>query len=499
MSYLNEKSSAIIERCIDGLQDEKITGSIIRDHVKSPFITYCNKFVSDEEKDPENRYLSLLAEKGNSHEEEIVASVFPRAYSNQFEDPVEAFGFAIAGMMKGANSFANFPMYYGTLKFEGFIDVLRRNDAHASIFGNHHYEIIEIKLAKHIKKPHILQAAFYNRLIGHIQQYIPPKFFLINGEGQETSYDYNTYSPQLDQVLDEIRTIWEQQHIPRPVYGLDLFPWTRFSDKEALKTHDLTIIPDIGEKIRDGLIKNGFDSIEKINGSDISELTQVKGIGQKKASSIRHWAKALNQEETICIKPIDLPFHPPEIYIDLEGLDPTLTPEKLQPIDFLYGALVVDEKDAIYHSFVIYNPYDAEECKKVLLDFLKFLESIPEVSIYHWGSYERSQIRKHAENYGLETYANKILSRLVDLRSVMKECLIVPLPSRSLKSLAQYVGFQWRMQDMSGRDAIVQYLEYLNNEQRDKNDLNGILSYNMDDVMALWHLKRWMIENTANI
>lgn len=47
----------------------------------------------------------------------------------------------------------------------------------------------------------------------------------------------------------------------------------------------------VGEKVLDSLIDGGFDSIEKISSASVEQLTQIKGIGEKKAEKIIEAAK----------------------------------------------------------------------------------------------------------------------------------------------------------------------------------------------------------------
>jgi NAD-dependent DNA ligase len=47
----------------------------------------------------------------------------------------------------------------------------------------------------------------------------------------------------------------------------------------------------VGEKVLDVLIDGGFDSLEKIKDATVERLTQIKGIGPKKAEKIIEAAK----------------------------------------------------------------------------------------------------------------------------------------------------------------------------------------------------------------
>lgn len=56
--------------------------------------------------------------------------------------------------------------------------------------------------------------------------------------------------------------------------------------EEAKKTRAEMHLEGVGEKILDALIDGGFDSLEEIAKANVEKLTQVKGIGEKKAQKI---------------------------------------------------------------------------------------------------------------------------------------------------------------------------------------------------------------------
>ena len=59
----------------------------------------------------------------------------------------------------------------------GYADVLEKRNGE-SVWGNHHYVVREIKVARNVKEPHLLQTAFYTLMLGRIQQYVRNIFSL---------------------------------------------------------------------------------------------------------------------------------------------------------------------------------------------------------------------------------------------------------------------------------------------------------------------------------
>ena len=55
----------------------------------------------------------------------------------------------------------------------------------------------------------------------------------------------------------------------------------------------LADLPGVGAKVKEALIENGLDTLEKIAASDVETLTQIKGLGETKAQKIINEAKRL--------------------------------------------------------------------------------------------------------------------------------------------------------------------------------------------------------------
>ena len=283
---------------------QKFTGSVIKKHVLSPFITYCDAHISSEFKDLEPPFVRLLASLGQNHEKKIVQERFSNAIKCPYLEGKEAFLLALKLMAKKVQVLSGFPFYFVRDQFMGYLDLIRLNEAHASIFGEYYYEVIEIKAAKRINLEHILQAAYYNLLIGKVQQYIPPTFYLINGEGEEKEYNYVSYESQLEEVLNEVQQIWRGHFIPPAIYSDSLrdYPWQSYENRLALDKQDVSLIPGVSTSLRQRLNETGYTSISQMACSNETDLQRIKGI-KSKAKKLLARAQALTMNKIILIDP----------------------------------------------------------------------------------------------------------------------------------------------------------------------------------------------------
>ena len=491
----------IINSSLKGNMDGKITGLDIYYHVKSPFTTYCNAFIDEKEKDLTDLYLELLTEKGVEHEKQVISKKYPKTMLMEFEEQVQGFKEAISYMFKGLDSISNVPLLFLPEGFVGRGDLLVKNTSNNSVFGNFFYEIYEIKIAKNIKPHHILQAAYYNKILGKIQQFTPESIYLINKEKQEFSYPYSEYEYKLVDILKEIKLIRKNKMKPPPTYNNVGYPWTSYSNKQAQKISDITCLVDLGPSLQKKLYNIGIDTIEKVDKTDIIALTNVKGIGQRRATQFKNYATAIINNERKKQMDSNITASKIELFIDFEGVDPTLAPEELGSFDFLFGVIIRDKEKNTkkYYPFFITNPEDENETRSVFLEFIELLKIYDQYPIYHWHSYEKTRIKLYFDRLNLPSKDLDIISKLIDLYKVVRKSWVFPVMSLSLKEVAPYLGFSWSQKQFDGRVAIGTYLNFQKYAYRRDELKKQILDYNEDDIKALIHILDWLIENNSNI
>ena len=68
----------------------------------------------------------------------------------------------------------------------------------------------------------------------------------------------------------------------------------------------------------------------------------------------------------------------------------------------------------------------------------------------------------------------------------------MPIESYSLKSVANWLGFIWKIPQASGDQSVCWYDQWL--KTGDYTCLENILIYNQDDCRATYYLKEWLIK-----
>jgi predicted RecB family nuclease len=81
---------------------------------------------------------------------------------------------------------------------------------------------------------------------------------------------------------------------------------------------------------------------------------------------------------------------------------------------------------------------------------------------------------------------------------VVRDSVIFPADGRGLKSLARWIGFEWREEDPGGAQSMAWWAEYLDDPSKNGYLRDRLLAYNEDDVRATFVLRDWLEAATQN-
>jgi len=483
----------LFSKCMQGSITDALTATTVASYITSPFAIYCNKFVSKNEKDEITEYLKLLSQRGNEHESQTVHGRYPNMTAIKYSNPEEGFKLTLDSMISGTNALHGMPIYYLSEGIYGKADIIERSNTNSSVFGDYHYTIKEVKLAKNIQETHLIQGAFYNYLLGKIQNFTPKTFAMINGEGEESIHEYSEYESVLFDSIEGTRKILQGESIS-PTYGSCDYPWTSYCNKKAVETNDISLVAGISLKTKNNLVHK-FKTIEELSKASILDLTAIKGIGDKTAIKYVNIAKAIHSKTHIIINKdkIEFPQRKVEIFLDLEGIDPTMAEDGIPQIDYLIGIVVREKSEEKYISFTAKNTHLEKE---MLLEFLDFLKKQEDYVIYHYHHYEKTHMTKMMEKYEIDNATqNLLLNNLIDIHKVATDSVVFPTYGNGLKQIAPYLGFTWRHKDVSATESISMYLEYVQDPEGKEKEFQKVIDYNKDDCIATRVIK----DGLANI
>lgn len=482
----------LLRTCLADGPYPRVRASLVALHAESPYAVWCEAFGPPEAREPASRYWLLLADKGKEHEARILGSRHPGLAPLSFETAEAGFRLALEQMAGGVPALAGPPLLYLPEGLTGRPDLLERIEGVPSRFGPYAYRVVEIKSARHLQEAHLVQAAFYNLLLGRVQGVEAPSVILVNRDGRAFEYPWEQLRPALQEALEGTRAILTGRVEPEPIHGGSPWPWTAYADGQAEARRDISLLPGVGGATRETLRGAGIKVLGDVAGAAESFLAALPRIGAGRARKLKAAATALLTGQPVRIRDgrVPLPPAPVEIFVDLEGAGPLDPSGDLLPFDYLIGTVSRKGGDARYRPFLAARPAEAG---RMTADFVAFCESLPGAPLYHWHNYERTRLKHLFDQHGIPPVrAGAVLARLADLHRLATRTVAFPVPGTGLKAVAKALGFSWRLADVDALESVVLFLEYAADPAGHADALARILTYNEDDCRATAFVKDWL-------
>lgn len=495
--------------------NQYLTASTLYDYIQCPHKVWRDRFGPQEEKSQEsNPFVELLWEKGVSHEKDVVRALQLVDLSStnkqdQFDKTLEA--------MKNRTPL----IYHGYLQYENYAgepDLLR-------LESDGTYIPIDIKSGRgfegtteesdengKLKKHYALQLAHYCELLSKLGFGNNHIGIILDSKNDEVIYDLDqpqgvknqmTWWQHYEQVRFDVSRLMTNQVKNKPAYSslCKLCPWYQSCKKWCTETNDPTMIAYLGRSARDTLaedleLNNATElctiDIDSLIGQKQKDKSFLPRIGEKQLEKFKFRAQINYQLKTPQFKSFPpFPKVNHELFFDIED-DPT------QEFVYLHGVYErTPQGEKFIDDFVAAdNTREAE--KEAWVKFVRYVQSLPknDFCLYYYSKHERTTYRKMQEMYPdvisldeLETWFVAPLGIDLYFDYVFKYTEW-PLPSYSLKAIAQYLNFNWRDKTPSGALSIQWFNEYL--ADKDPAKLKRILEYNEDDCKATMVIKDYL-------
>jgi uncharacterized protein len=254
----------------------------------------------------------------------------------------------------------------------------------------------------------------------------------------------------------------------------------------ARQERHLSLVPGITPPRYAALKTLGITELAALVQAEIPAEQLPEALPPKVFAQLQQQARSLQDGVAIAWPhppiPLPIPHGPIELYFDLEA-------EPERDVDFLFGVLCVNHvmQTEQFYGFLAKTP--AEE-PLIWQQFLALLDRYPAAPIYHFSIYEADTLKRMAKRYALTHHPiKKILQRCVDLHDYVLKSVTLPVENYSLKTIAQWLGFEWR-DALSGDQTVCLYDQWLSTA--DATCLEAILRYNEDDCRATYVLKMWL-------
>ena len=514
---------ATLERCVTLGPGYRISGSDISLFLESPFSLYCKHFVDRSERDPPDASQTLFSEYGHSHETRLMRELYsegdksgarleqapsgasapatsknrerryagkgrggrhkrwlsPEEHAAQLDRArIRGFEKTLGFMRSGSDSLLEPQLCFFPQGMHGSPDILERRDGESNL-GAYHYVVKEIKSSRKIRKKHIMQAAFYNMMLGEIQEYVPDEFYLLNAEGEDAAFRYDDYKDDITGIISDVAGI-KNGKMPPVTYGKGVFPWSNYCDKVAVLRDDLSLITGMEGGLRSKLESNGVGTVGALLDASEAGLEKM-GVSKEVARRYVARASAIKTAEAVRLGPsIPVPDTPTTIFLRVE--------EGMSGEAYMMGALVRTRDTDTYTSFVSKGP-DAEG--EMLREFLDSIGRWTDYMIYYWGSGGETPLSGLMRRHNTDGTVPEI--PMTDLQKLATSVVAFPTYRDKLKSVAEWLGFEWTDAEADWGKGVLMYRQYIKNTGR-RFYLDYIKEYNRDNCLAIATVWAWLVE-----
>lgn len=270
----------------------------------------------------------------------------------------------------------------------------------------------------------------------------------------------------------------------------------------AEANHDIALVPDIDQSLAKTLHGLGVLSRQELlNKFDVTSLGDFKRtVGKreqkvgKKSERIIQFAEALEKNEEKVLAVPSIPSSPNYVMFDLEGM-----PSYLRELDkiYLWGMQVFGATPSEFMPAV--SNFGANGDQEGWIEFLAnaklVFEAHGDIPFVHWASYERTQITRYVDRFGdPDGIAARVKANLLDLLTVARDSVVLPVPSFSLKVIEKYVNYKRSQTEYGGDWSMAMFIEATetSDDAKRKEVMDEILKYNREDLEATWTVFQWL-------
>lgn len=478
-----------------------ITASMLYDLVSCPHRVTMDLFADPARRDKPNPFVQLLWERGSDYEREVIGGLEMLFTDLSAHAGDEKERLTLEAMQRGDQL-----IYSGRIKADGLLgdpDLLRKEGAG--------YVAGDIKSgaglegSEDLSKPkqhYAVQLGLYTDILERNGLSDGRRGFIWDINGQEVVYDF-----MQPQGKRNARTLWEdyqdclaeaQAIVGRSTdtlgaYGgvCKLCHWYSACISSLTEANDLTLIPELGRTKRD-VMREHVRTIRDLAAADPATFvagrkTIFPGVGLSTLEKLHARAKLIaagKNARPYLRDPIALPTADLELYFDVE-VDP------MRDICYLHGFVERRNGDNDAERFVAFFAEEptAEAERQAFTEAWHYMQESQPCMIYYYSKYERTIYRKLQEKYPSVCTKDELEAlfdptRAVDLFfDVVLKATEWPTRDFSIKTLARYLGFEWRDTHPSGAASIEWFHRWV--ESGDPMVRQRILDYNEDDCRAM--------------
>jgi predicted RecB family nuclease len=456
--------------------------------------------------------LDALKQRGQEHEDQYVEYLIS-AGKSVTDSTRKSFKATVDAMQEGKDVIIQGRLAYN--QWEGFPDILLKVPGESK-FGSWSYEVQDTKLSRNTKTATIIQLCFYTDLLERIQDATPKKFHVVMpgdiGEQpfQIEEYSLSDFKAYYAFVKNRFSELMESSPLPTypdEVEHCSICNWWSDCDKRRRADDYLSLVAGIRKSQIEELKKQDIATLESFA---LAEKLTRPERGNFEILVKRQLQAKIQYDGRLSMSLIHKPLYPIEerrgfnrlpepsigdLYLDIEG-DAFFSGGSLE---YLFGVAYYEDGKLRYKKFWAKNRLEEKQAFESVMEFiLNRFKRYPNLSIYHYGVYEPSTVKRLAHRYAVaEQDLDDMLrkEKFVDLYTVTKEALIASVERYSLKDIEKFTTFV-RHADLreaaKARKLVESALQLKEFEKLPLETVELVRAYNEDDCLATEELHKWL-------
>jgi predicted RecB family nuclease len=354
-------------------------------------------------------------------------------------------------------------------------DALQRAVGASRLGGFHYVPVLFHEAEMPTRKPRTL-LELLGLVLGTVQGWHPGWGVLIYGRHcQVRRLRLRSNAEPFRRAMKEIKEV-QRAGTPPPLTlnsHCQICEFRQSCHAEATAKDDLSLLRGVAEK---EIRKYGRRGIFTVTQLSCTFRPRKKGKRSKLKRQLHQHALqalAIREKKVHVLGDPELPACATRIYIDIEG-------EPERRFDYLLGMIAEADGGVEQHSFWADSP---TEESRLFLQFLDVVACYDDFRIYCYGSYEAAFLRRMIKLLKRQELDGRLLSRVVNVLSVIHAHVYFPTYSNGLKDIGRFLGFRWTEADASGIQSIVWRRKW--EETRSVMFKDMLTTYNLEDCAAL--------------
>ncbi|MFQ5993281.1 MAG: hypothetical protein ACE5NA_12655, partial [Nitrospiraceae bacterium] len=296
--------------------------SLVYQVLQDPFWIWCEYHAPRSEAvDETSRYDEMRWQRGIEFEQAWVGEHYPDAVKVVPDFGFEALRNTLQLMLEGVPAIYQPQLWDLGRERYGKGDLLVRDESRGSDLGPFHYRLVEIKRSKSLQDHHVLQAAFYNGMVGKLQGWTPAELTVALRGAVETVPSGR--EKDLDAILERWRGLRNGRYLPEPGRPPDVTDshWRVYGNKQVERRKDLVLLAGVGAKEREKLREANIHGIDQLWSLRLDAICEI--LGRQHGTQAYYVAQAYRAGRP-SLKPhrrLTIPRAQRHLYFDFETSD----------------------------------------------------------------------------------------------------------------------------------------------------------------------------------